>query len=113
VRIQGSNPQIRYPAVTQCHLPLPKFPDDLLRRKRLSAHPFTFISNWGQVSPKQNGHTERVIGTLMADWLCLEEWDTFAEGHVLVTRAIREYNEEHPQSALAFLSPELFESNLV
>ena len=56
--------------------------------------------------PKQNGHTERVIGTLMADWLWLEEWDTFAEGHVLVTRVIREYNEEHPQSALAFLSPD-------
>jgi hypothetical protein len=36
--------------------------------------------------PKQNGHTERMIGTLMADWLLLEEWDTFAEGHVLVTR---------------------------
>ena len=42
----------------------------------------------------------------MADWLYLEEQDTFAEGHVLVTRVIREYNEEHPQSALAFLSPD-------
>jgi len=42
----------------------------------------------------------------MADRLGLEKWDPLAAGHVPVTRAIREYNEEHPQSALAFLSPD-------
>jgi hypothetical protein len=41
----------------------------------------------------------------MADWLWLEEGDTFDEGDALMPRAIREYNEEHSQSALAFLSP--------
>lgn len=60
----------------------------------------------GYNSPKQNAHVERVIGTLKADWLWLEECDTFTEAHALVTRAIREYNEEHPHSSLAFLSPD-------
>ena len=60
----------------------------------------------GYNSPKQNAHVERVIGTLKADWLWLEECDTFAEAHALVTRAVREYNEEHPHAALAFLSPD-------
>ena len=60
----------------------------------------------GYNSPKQNAHVERVIGTLKADWLWLEECDTFTEAHTLVTRAIREYHEEHPHSSLAFLSPD-------
>lgn len=60
----------------------------------------------GYNSPKQNAHVERVIGTLKADWLWLEECDTFAEANALVTRAVREYNEEHPHVALAFLSPD-------
>lgn len=60
----------------------------------------------GYNSPKQNAHVERVIGTLKADWLWLEECDTFAEAYALVTRAIREYNQEHPHSSLAFLSPD-------
>ena len=60
----------------------------------------------GYNSPKQNAHVERVIGTLKADWLWLEECDTFTEAHALVTRAIREYNEEHPHSSLAFRSPD-------
>ena len=59
----------------------------------------------GYNSPKQNAHVERVIGTLKADWLWLHECDTFAEAHTLVTRAIREYNEDHPHAALDFLSP--------
>ncbi len=60
----------------------------------------------GYNSPKQNAHVERVIGTLKADWLWLEECDTFAGAHALVTRAISEYNGEHPHSSLAFLSPD-------
>jgi len=60
----------------------------------------------GYNSPKQNAHVERVIGTLKADWLWLEECDTFTEAYALVPRAIREYNEEHPHSSLAFLSPD-------
>jgi hypothetical protein len=55
---------------------------------------------------KQNGHAERVIDTLKADWLWLQECDTYAKGQVLVTRTIREYNKDSPQSALAFLSPD-------
>ena len=34
----SSNPQIRYPAVTQCHLSLAKSSDDLLRPKPLPAN---------------------------------------------------------------------------
>jgi putative transposase len=60
----------------------------------------------GYNSPKQNAHVERVIGTLKADWLWLHECDTFREAKDLVTKAIQEYNEEHPHSALAFLSPD-------
>ncbi len=60
----------------------------------------------GYNSPKQNAHVERVIGTLKADWLWLEECDTFTEALALVTRAIREYNEEHPHSSLTFPSPD-------
>lgn len=65
----------------------------------------------GYNSPKQNAHVERVIGTLKADWLWLEECDTFAEGYALVTKAIREYNEEHPHSSLAFFSPDEYRQN--
>lgn len=60
----------------------------------------------GYNSPKQNAHVERVIGTLKADWLWLQECDTFTEAHTLVTRAIREYHQEHPHAALGFLSPD-------
>jgi putative transposase len=60
----------------------------------------------GYNSPKQNAHVERVIGTLKADWLWLQECDTFTEAYDLVTKAIQEYNGEHPHSALAFLSPD-------
>jgi transposase InsO family protein len=49
---------------------------------------------------------ERVIGTLKADWLWLQECDTFTEAKDLVTKAVQEYNEEHPHCALAFLSPD-------
>ena len=56
-------------------------------------------------SPKQNAHVERVIGTLKADWLWLEECETFDEAMALVTRAVDEYNNEHPHSSLEYLSP--------
>ena len=59
----------------------------------------------GYNSPKQNAHVERVIGTLKADWLWIEECENFDEAKVLVTRAVEEYNSEHPHSSLAFLSP--------
>jgi putative transposase len=62
----------------------------------------------GYNSPKQNAHVERVIGTLKADWIWLEECDTFTEAHELVSRAVTEYNEEHPHSSLSYLSPEEF-----
>lgn len=62
----------------------------------------------GYNSPKQNAHVERVIGTLKADWLWIEECDAFAEAKALVQRAVKEYNEEHPHSSLAFLSPNEF-----
>jgi len=62
----------------------------------------------GYNSPKQNAHVERVIGTLKADWLWIEECDTFVQAQDLVNRAIAEYNEEHPHSALGFLSPNEF-----
>jgi putative transposase len=59
----------------------------------------------GYNSPKQNAHVERVIGTLKADWLWIEECDTFGQAEDLVTRAVSEYNQEHPHSALNYLSP--------
>lgn len=62
----------------------------------------------GYNCPEQNGHVERLIGTLKADWLWLEECDTFAEAEALVSRAVTEYNQEHPHSSLAYLSPDEF-----
>ena len=67
------------------------------------------IPEWtGYNSPKQNAHVERVIGTLKADWIWLEEHSTFTEAQEMVGRAVTEYNEEHPHSNLGFLSPEEF-----
>lgn len=62
----------------------------------------------GYNSPKQNAHVERVIGTLKADWLWIEECDTFEQAQNLVNRAASEYNQEHPHSSLDFLSPDEF-----
>jgi putative transposase len=62
----------------------------------------------GYNSPKQNAHVERVIGTLKADWIWLEEHSIFIEAQELVARAVTEYNKEHPHSNLGFLSPEEF-----
>ncbi len=62
----------------------------------------------GYNSPKQNAHVESVIGTLKADWLWIEECENFDEAKALVTRAVEEYNDEHPHSSLAFLSPNEF-----
>jgi len=62
----------------------------------------------GYNSPKQNAHVERVIGTLKADWLWIEECDTFQQAQDLVSRAVTEYNQEHPHSSLDFLSPDEF-----
>ena len=59
----------------------------------------------GYNSPKQNAHVERVIGTLKADWLWIEECDTFGQAQGLVARAVSEYNQEHPHSSLNYLSP--------
>lgn len=59
----------------------------------------------GYNSPKQNAHVERVIGTLKADWLWIEECENFEQAKALVKRAVEEYNSEHPHSSLAFLSP--------
>lgn len=55
--------------------------------------------------PEQNGHVERVIGTLKRDFLWLEEYETYQEAYVMVQRAIAEYNADHPHSALCYLSP--------
>lgn len=55
--------------------------------------------------PEQNGHVERVIGTLKQDFLWLEEYDTFGEAYQMVQRAVNEYNSDHPHSALLYLSP--------
>jgi len=60
-------------------------------------------------SPKQNAHVEMVIGTLKADWLWLEECENFDEAMALVTRAVNEYNNEHPHSSLEYLSPVEFQ----
>jgi putative transposase len=62
----------------------------------------------GYNCPEQNGHVERLIGTLKADWLWLEECDTFGEAEALVRRAVTEYNQEHPHSSLGYLSPDEF-----
>jgi len=62
----------------------------------------------GYNSPKQNAHVERVIGTLKADWLWIEECDTFEQAQNLVNRAVFEYNQEHPHSSPDFLSPDEF-----
>lgn len=62
----------------------------------------------GYNCPEQNGHVERLIGTLKADWLWLEECGTFAEAEALVSRAVSEYNQEHPHSSLGYLSPDEF-----
>ena len=56
-------------------------------------------------SPKQNAHVERVIGTLKSDWLWLHDCETHEQAKTLVTRAVDEYNQEHPHSSLQFLSP--------
>ena len=55
--------------------------------------------------PEQNGHVERVIGTLKQDFLWLEEYDTFQEALHMVQRAVNEYNSDHPHSALLYMSP--------
>jgi putative transposase len=60
----------------------------------------------GYNCPEQNGHVERLIGTLKADWLWLEECGTFDEAETLVRRAVTEYNQEHPHSSLGYLSPD-------
>jgi putative transposase len=62
----------------------------------------------GYNCPEQNGHVEGLIRTLKADWLWLEECDTFAEAEALVRRAVTEYNLEHPHSSLGYLSPDEF-----
>ena len=55
--------------------------------------------------PEQNGHVERVIGTLKQDFLWLEEYDTFEEAYRMVQRAVNEYNSDHLHSALCYMSP--------
>lgn len=55
--------------------------------------------------PEQNGHVERVIGTLKQDFLWLEEYETFNEAYQRVRRAVDEYNSDHLHSALCYMSP--------
>lgn len=58
--------------------------------------------------PEQNAHVESLIGTLKLDWLWLEQCDTFDEALQLCTRAVTEYNCDHPHSSLKMLSPNEF-----
>ncbi len=59
----------------------------------------------GYNCPEQNGHVERVIGTLKQDFLWLEEYETFGDAYQMVERAVSEYNSDHPHSALLYMSP--------
>lgn len=60
---------------------------------------------WTGYNRPQNAHVERVIGTLKADWLWIEECENFDQAKALVSRAVEEYNQEHPHSSLEYLSP--------
>jgi len=58
--------------------------------------------------PEQNAHIESLIGTLKQDWIWLDDCDSFNHAFNLCSKAVNEYNSDHPHSSLGFFSPNEF-----
>lgn len=58
--------------------------------------------------PEDNGMIESYHGHLKMDYLWIREPTSFGETRVLLTEALRHYNEERPHSSLDYLTPAEF-----
>ena len=60
-------------------------------------------------NPKGNADTERVIRTIKEDLVWTNEWESFEQLEKAILQWVKDYNEDFPHMALAYMTPYQYE----